>query len=96
LVAAEATNRNADSTYHRHTPGGGRKRDWSVFLSATVNGKQPIADLLLTTSRSVMDLAIEVGFKDGGNVSRVFKKNKGLSPIEYRASTGMHILPMDE
>ncbi|MBR2423552.1 MAG: substrate-binding domain-containing protein [Tidjanibacter sp.] len=55
-----------------------------------------LADLLLTTGRSVMDLAIEVGFKDGGNVSRVFKKNKGLSPIEYRASKGMHILPMDE
>ena len=50
-----------------------------------------LADLLVTTSRSVTELAIEVGFKDGGNVSRVFKKNKGLSPSDWRATKG--ILP---
>ena len=49
-----------------------------------------LADLLLTTTRSVMDLSIEVGFKDGGNVSRVFKKCKGVSPVDYRASNGIY------
>lgn len=43
-----------------------------------------LADLLLTTDRSLTDLAIEVGFKDYNNVSRVFKKYKGCSPIEFR------------
>ena len=51
-----------------------------------------LADLLLTTTRSVMDLSIEVGFKDGGNVSRVFKKCKGTSPVDYRASHGIYSL----
>ena len=49
-----------------------------------------LADLLLTTTRSVMDLSIEVGFKDGGNVSRVFKKCKGISPADYRANNGVY------
>ena len=49
-----------------------------------------LADLLLTTTRSVMDLSIEVGFKDGGNVSRVFKKCKGVSPADYRANNGIY------
>jgi LacI family transcriptional regulator len=48
-----------------------------------------LADLLLTTNRSVVDLALEVGFKDGGNVSRVFKKCKGISPADYRATNGV-------
>lgn len=55
-----------------------------------------LADLLLTTSRSITELAIEVGFKDGGNVSRVFKKNKGVSPITFRASKGMSLCAPEE
>lgn len=43
-----------------------------------------LADLLLTTDRPLTDLAIEVGFKDYNNISRVFKKHKGCSPLEYR------------
>ena len=43
-----------------------------------------LADLLLTTDRPLADLAIEVGFKDYNNISRVFKKLKGCSPLEYR------------
>lgn len=35
-----------------------------------------LADLLLTTDRSLADLAIEVGFKDYNNISRVFKNIK--------------------
>lgn len=43
-----------------------------------------LAYLLLTTERSLYDLAYEVGFKDCKNVSRVFKKFKSDSPNEYR------------
>lgn len=43
-----------------------------------------LAYLLLTTDRSLFDLAFEVGFKDCKNVSRVFKKFKNSSPNEYR------------
>lgn len=43
-----------------------------------------LAYLLLTTERSLYDLAYEVGFKDCKNVSRVFKKFKSNSPNEYR------------
>ena len=43
-----------------------------------------LAYLLLTTERSLYDIAYEVGFKDCKNVSRVFKKFKSNSPNEYR------------
>lgn len=42
------------------------------------------ADLLLTTNRSLFDLAIESGFNDSKNISRIFKKTKGYTPNEYR------------
>ena len=42
------------------------------------------AYLLLTTDRSMFDLALESGFNDGKNLSRIFKKFKGVSPMEYR------------
>jgi LacI family transcriptional regulator len=40
--------------------------------------------LLLTTNRSLIDLAIESGFNDGKNISRLFKKIKGCTPTEFR------------
>lgn len=43
-----------------------------------------LADLLLTSNRPLSDLSLEVGFKDYNNLSRVFKKYKGCSPVEYR------------
>jgi LacI family transcriptional regulator len=43
-----------------------------------------LADMLITSDRSLIDLAIEVGFKDYNNISRIFKKFKGCSPLEYR------------
>ncbi len=42
------------------------------------------ANLLLTTERSLFDLALESGFNDCKNISRVFRKFKGVTPIEYR------------
>ncbi len=43
-----------------------------------------LADLLLTTRRQLVDLAIEVGFEDYNNVSRIFKKFYGHTPTEFR------------
>jgi LacI family transcriptional regulator len=42
-----------------------------------------MAHCLLTTDRSYLDIAYEVGFHDLANVSRTFKKFKGCSPQEY-------------
>lgn len=42
------------------------------------------ANLLLTTDRTLFDLALESGFNDCKNISRIFKKMKGYTPIEYR------------
>lgn len=43
-----------------------------------------LAYLLIATELSLSELAIEVGFKDYTNISRLFKKYKGCTPIEYR------------
>ena len=40
--------------------------------------------LLSTTERPYIDLAYEVGFKDLANITRIFRKHKGCTPIEYR------------
>ena len=42
------------------------------------------AHLLLTTDRTLFDLALESGFNDCKNISRIFKKIKGYTPVEYR------------
>ncbi|MDD2328690.1 MAG: DNA-binding transcriptional regulator [bacterium] len=42
------------------------------------------AHLLLTTERTLFDLALESGFNDCKNISRIFKKLKGSTPAEYR------------
>lgn len=42
------------------------------------------AKLLVNTDRSLFDIALECGFNDSKNISRVFKQKKGLSPAEFR------------
>lgn len=42
------------------------------------------AHLLLTTNRTLYDLALESGFNDCKNIARIFKKIKGYTPVEYR------------
>jgi len=48
--------------------------------------------LLLTTNRSIFDLALEAGFKDSKNFSRIFKKYFGISPMEYRQKYSFDII----
>ena len=45
---------------------------------------EKFANLLITSDRSLFDIALECGFSDSKNISRVFKKIKGVSPQEYR------------
>ncbi len=42
------------------------------------------AELLLSTDRSIEDLAISCGFADSRNISRVFWAYKGMTPSEFR------------
>lgn len=42
------------------------------------------ASLLASTSMSILDIALEVGFNSSQTLSRVFKKFKGVSPKEFR------------
>lgn len=43
-----------------------------------------LANLLDTTDLSLAEAAYESGFNGYGNISRIFKKHKGLTPSEYR------------
>lgn len=46
------------------------------------------ADLLIATERTLYDMALESGFNDCKNISRIFKKHKGHTPIEYKKIYG--------
>lgn len=48
--------------------------------------------LLVTTSMSVKQLAIEVGYDDTSYFNRLFRKYVGLSPVMYRQKSGLSIL----
>ena len=40
--------------------------------------------LLTDTSKSITEIALEVGFSDSGYFSRVFRREVGVSPEAYR------------
>ncbi|HCF80388.1 MULTISPECIES: helix-turn-helix domain-containing protein, partial [unclassified Proteiniphilum] len=42
------------------------------------------AHLLLTTDRTLYDMALEAGFNDCKNISRIFKKHRGCTPVEFQ------------
>lgn len=48
---------------------------------------EKVAELLLTTDRSVEDIAISCGFENGRNISRVFSSIKGMPPSEFRGKS---------
>lgn len=51
-----------------------------------------ICDLLLNTNKDLLDIAIESGFNDVRNVYRLFKKNRGYTPIEFRRKFSTQIV----
>ena len=44
--------------------------------------------LLTTTDRSVVGIAVDVGYVDCGYFNKLFKKNIGCTPLEYRRQPG--------
>lgn len=56
----------------------------SIYQFILVCRIEYFAYLLLTTDRSLYDLALESGFNDCKNISRIFKRIKGYTPMEYR------------
>jgi LacI family transcriptional regulator len=47
------------------------------------------AQLLVTTDKTMLDIALRSGFNDIKNLSRTFKKFKNCSPIEYKRKFGI-------
>lgn len=45
-------------------------------------------ELLKTTDRTMLDIALSCGFQDAAYFSRVFKRQLGISPSEYRRENG--------
>ena len=43
-----------------------------------------MAQMLRDTRLPVSQIAVMLGCSDGSNISRFFKKQKGMSPSEYR------------
>lgn len=43
-----------------------------------------IAEQLITTNKSIFEIALNIGFNDARNVYRTFKKHTGLTPVEFR------------
>lgn len=56
----------------------------SIYQFILENRIEHFSHLLITTDRSLFDLALESGFNDSNNISRVFKKFKGATPMEFR------------
>jgi AraC family L-rhamnose operon transcriptional activator RhaR/AraC family L-rhamnose operon regulatory protein RhaS len=54
-----------------------------------------IAKELLSSSRSITDIALDAGFNDSNYFSRCFKKYMGISPREYR-NTPIDALPVSK
>ena len=47
---------------------------------------QKFSDKLLESDKSINEIAIEVGFNDNKNLSRLFKQINGCTPLQYRKS----------
>lgn len=58
-------------------------------ISAYVTEKRlaRAGELLCTTSKSVVNIACEVGYVDCGYFYKLFKKKFGITPLEYRRRT---------
>lgn len=43
-------------------------------------------ELLLTSDSPVFNIALESGFSESENIYRIFRKNVGCTPLEFRES----------
>jgi AraC family transcriptional regulator len=44
----------------------------------------PLLRVLRETRKSVVDVALEVGYADPGHFAKLFRRETGLSPSDYR------------
>jgi AraC-like DNA-binding protein len=58
------------------------KRPFSEYLCIT--RLKHVQNLLLTTDMSVMDISLECGFSYPGNMTASFKKEFGMTPLQFR------------
>lgn len=56
----------------------------SIYQFILEHKIEHISNLLLLTDKDLLDITLETGFNDVRNVYRIFKKNKGYTPIEFR------------
>jgi two-component system response regulator YesN len=45
-------------------------------------------ELLVTTEKSITEIALEVGFNDSSYFGRIFRRENGISPLAYRRGPG--------
>lgn len=45
-------------------------------------------ELLLTTEKSITEIALEVGFNDSSYFGRIFRRENGISPLAFRRGAG--------
>lgn len=57
----------------------------SIYQYALSCRIEKVAQLLVTTDKSLADIASEAGIQDYGSLAGQFRKVKGCTPIEYRA-----------
>lgn len=56
----------------------------SIYSEIILCRMNKVSKLLLETNMSISKIASKMGFSEIGELSRIFKKTKGLSPREYR------------
>jgi transcriptional regulator GlxA family with amidase domain len=51
---------------------------------------QQLADHLINTNLTINQIACDLAFRDISHISRVFRKEMGMAPMEYRRRFGHH------
>ncbi len=55
------------------------------FLEYVTSVRMSVAKKLLQqTSMSIMEICLEVGYQDPSHFAKIFRKNEGIRPVEYR------------
>ncbi len=63
------------------------KKPFSEYLCIT--RLKHVQNLLLTSDLSVMDISLECGFSYPGNMTASFKKEFGMTPLQFRKQKGL-------
>ena len=47
---------------------------------------EEFARRLIETNKNILEICYDMGFDDNKNISRIFQKEKGITPLQYRKS----------